>query len=73
MMPLEDIQIQLVDLPPVTRDGLVPGMLGTVRSADGILLVKHQVSQTGGQVSAVLEFAQGLAVACGGAGAGVAH
>ena len=39
MMPLEDIQIQLVDLPPVTRDGLVSGMLGTVRAADGILLV----------------------------------
>jgi len=39
MMPFEDIQIQLIDLPPVTRDGLVPGMLGTVRAADGLLLV----------------------------------
>ena len=38
MMPFEDIQIQLVDLPPVTADGLVPGMLGTVRAADGVLL-----------------------------------
>jgi len=38
MMPFEDIQIQLVDLPPVTSDGLVPGMLGTVRAADGILV-----------------------------------
>jgi len=39
MMPFEDIQIQLIDLPPLTRDGLVPGMLGTVRAADGLLLV----------------------------------
>ncbi len=39
MMPFEDVQIQLVDLPPVTRDGLVPGMLGTVRAADGVLIV----------------------------------
>jgi len=38
MMPFEDIQIQLVDLPPVTRDGLVPGMLGTVRASDGVLV-----------------------------------
>ncbi len=38
MMPFEDVQIQLIDLPPVTRDGLVPGMLGTVRAADGILI-----------------------------------
>jgi hypothetical protein len=38
MMPFEDIQIQLVDLPPVTADGMVPGMMGTVRNADGILL-----------------------------------
>jgi hypothetical protein len=38
MMPFEDIQIQLVDLPPVSPDGLVPGMMGTVRGADGILV-----------------------------------
>jgi len=38
-MPFEDVQIHLGDLPPVTRDGLVPGMLGTVRAAAGVLLV----------------------------------
>jgi len=38
MMPFEDIQIQLIDLPPVTDDGLVPGMLGAVRAADGLLV-----------------------------------
>jgi len=38
MMAFEDVQIQLVDLPPVTREAVVPGMMGTVRSADGILV-----------------------------------
>jgi len=38
MMAFEDVQIQLVDLPPVTHEALPPGMIGTVRSADGILV-----------------------------------
>jgi len=38
MMAFEDVQIQLVDLPPVTPEAVVPGMMGTVRSADGILV-----------------------------------
>ena len=38
MMAFEDVQIQLVDLPPVSREALVPGMIGAVRSADGILV-----------------------------------
>ena len=38
MMPFEDIQIQLVDLPPITTDGLVPGMMGTLRGADALMM-----------------------------------
>jgi uncharacterized protein len=38
MMPYEDIQIQLVDMPPVTDEGLVAGMTGAVRNADGLLV-----------------------------------
>lgn len=38
MMAFEDIQIQLVDMPPVTRDGVPPGMMGCVRNADGLLV-----------------------------------
>ncbi len=38
MMAFEDVQIQLVDLPPVAREAVVPGMIGAVRSADGILV-----------------------------------
>ena len=39
MMPYEDIQIQLVDMPPITPDGFIPGMVGAVRNGDGLLLV----------------------------------
>ena len=38
MMPFEDIQIQLLDLPPVTADGMVTGMMGTLRNADAIVV-----------------------------------
>jgi hypothetical protein len=39
MWPYEDVQIQLVDTPPVTADHVPGGLLGTVRSADIIALV----------------------------------
>ena len=38
MMPFEDIQIQLVDLPPVSAEGLVSGMTGTLRNADILMI-----------------------------------
>jgi ribosome-interacting GTPase 1 len=37
MMPFEDIQIQLVDMPPFTGDGMMPGMMGRLRACDCIL------------------------------------
>jgi len=39
MMAHEDVQVQLVDLPPITPDYFPSGMLGLVKSADGALLV----------------------------------
>ncbi|HOL18134.1 MAG TPA: 50S ribosome-binding GTPase [Bacillota bacterium] len=39
MMPYEDIYIQLVDTPPLTSDNVPPGLLGTFREADALLLV----------------------------------
>ena len=39
MMPYEDIQIQLVDLPPVSATHTEPGVFGIVRAADAVLLV----------------------------------
>lgn len=39
MMSFEEVQVQLVDLPPITADYLPTGMLGLVKSTDGALLV----------------------------------
>jgi len=39
MMKYEDIQIQLVDMPPITADYSAPGQVGTYRNCDLIVLV----------------------------------
>ncbi len=39
MMPYEDTNIQLVDTPPVTPEGVPPGLTGTFREADILLLL----------------------------------
>ena len=38
MMAFEDMQIQLVDMPPITADGPMPGMIGAVKAADGLII-----------------------------------
>jgi hypothetical protein len=38
MMPVEDIQVQLVDTPPLDRDYIEPGLFDLIRRADLILL-----------------------------------
>ena len=38
MMPFEDIRIQVVDLPPVSDEGMVPGMIGALRYADVLMI-----------------------------------
>jgi ribosome-interacting GTPase 1 len=39
MLPHEDVQFQLVDLPPVAEDYMEPWMSGTLHNADAVLLV----------------------------------
>jgi small GTP-binding protein len=39
MMPLENIQIQLIDTPPLNREYLEPALLDLIRRADLVLLV----------------------------------
>ncbi len=39
MMPIENIQIQLVDTPPLNRDFMEPELLDLIRSSDYILLI----------------------------------
>lgn len=44
MMEYEDIQIQLVDTPPITSDYFEPWLAGIVRNADAVLLVADLTS-----------------------------
>jgi len=39
MMVFEDVQIQLVDMPPITADYIAPGQVGTYRNSDLIAVV----------------------------------
>jgi uncharacterized protein len=39
MMPWEDVMVQLVDTPPITKDVLDPGVLALIRGADVALLM----------------------------------
>jgi ribosome-interacting GTPase 1 len=39
MMPVEDIQVQLIDTPPLNRDFVEPELMGLIRRSDLILLV----------------------------------
>ncbi len=39
MVKFEDIQIQLVDMPPITADYIAPGQVGTYRNCDLIAIV----------------------------------
>lgn len=44
MMPYEDTQVQLVDLPPVTSDFLDPALPGLLRRSEGVFLVADLAS-----------------------------
>jgi ribosome-interacting GTPase 1 len=56
MMPWEDVQVQLIDTPPVTHDIFEPYMHGLVRAADVALLVLDLGSNEGAdECQAVLD------------------
>ncbi|MBC7261431.1 MAG: 50S ribosome-binding GTPase [Chloroflexi bacterium] len=54
MMPVEDIQIQLVDTPPLDRDYVEPELLDLIRRADLILLVVDLQTDPLGQLEETL-------------------
>ncbi|HUT61578.1 MAG TPA: TGS domain-containing protein [Phycisphaerae bacterium] len=62
MMPFEDIQIQLVDTPPVTPEGVVPGMTGTIRAADGLLVCADLAADPLEQADACLRVLEGRGI-----------
>ncbi|MBN1795868.1 MAG: TGS domain-containing protein [Sedimentisphaerales bacterium] len=56
MMKYEDIQIQLVDTPPITADFVSPGQVGTYRNCDLIVLVIDLLQDVEEQMSVLMDF-----------------
>ena len=55
----EDVQIQLVDTPPMTADHIPPGLIGTIRPADVIAVVVDAADAPLEQADAMLELLEG--------------
>jgi ribosome-interacting GTPase 1 len=56
MMPLEDIQIQLIDTPPLSREFVEPQLLDLIRRSDLVLLVVDVQTDPLGQLHGTLAF-----------------
>ncbi len=59
MVQFEDVQIQLIDLPPVTADFISPGQVGTYRNCDVIGIVVDLSADVAEQLRVLLEFLEG--------------
>ena len=56
MVSFEDIQIQLVDMPPVTADYIAPGQVGTYRNGDLIAIVIDLSADVEEQMKVCIDF-----------------
>ncbi len=56
MVKFEDIQIQLVDMPPITADYIAPGQVGTYRNCDLIAVVVDLSGDVQEQLDVCLDF-----------------
>ena len=56
MVKYEDVQIQFVDMPPITADYMAPGQVGTYRNGDLIALVIDLSQDVEEQVLVLLDF-----------------
>jgi ribosome-interacting GTPase 1 len=56
MVMFEDIQLQLVDMPPITADYITPGQVGTYRNCDSIAIVIDLSADVAGQLRICLDF-----------------
>ncbi|MHC4131790.1 MAG: GTPase [Planctomycetota bacterium] len=56
MMEFEDVQIQLIDMPPITADFLAPGQVGTYRNCDVIGIVIDLSDDIDQQMKTLLDF-----------------
>lgn len=56
MMNYEDVQIQLVDMPPITADYVAPGQVGTYRNCDLIAIVIDLSADIEEQLLVLMDF-----------------
>ena len=56
MMMFEDVQIQIVDMPPITADFIAPGQVGTYRHCDVIAIVIDLSADVVEQIKVCLDF-----------------
>ena len=56
MMDFEGVHIQLVDMPPITADFMMPGQVGTYRNCDLIAIVIDLSGDAGEQMKVCLDF-----------------
>jgi len=56
MLQFEDVQIQLIDMPPITADYIAPGQVGTYRHCDLIAIVIDLSADTQEQLRICLDF-----------------
>ena len=56
MAAFEDIQIQLIDMPPITAEFLAPGQVGTYRNSDLIAIVIDLSADIRNQLTVCLDF-----------------
>jgi ribosome-interacting GTPase 1 len=59
MVRFEDVQIQLVDMPPITADYIMPGQVGTYRHCDLIGIVIDLSGDAEEQLEVCLDFLEG--------------
>jgi len=58
MVKYEDVQVQLVDMPPITADYMTPGQVGTYRNCDMIALVIDLSQDVEEQLLVLLDFVE---------------
>ena len=56
MATFENVQIQLIDMPPITADYIAPGQVGTYRNCDVIAIVIDLSADVEQQLSTCLDF-----------------
>lgn len=56
MLQFEDVQIQLIDMPPVTAEAIMPGQVGTYRNSDLIAIVIDLSADVAEQMRVCMDF-----------------